>query len=287
HLAAVALAMSRARLGAVGEPSDWLVASSHGAVTVRASWGTELVAIPIRELLARQASAKPDADLARELTSRACGVEVAPEEVLKATAVYRALEGLVAEHHLWALSVRCFDLVTGPRVSGCLALSRLCDEGIPAGCEGDVPSALALLWLHLLTGDLPWMANPARVSPARSEIVLAHCTVPRNAVRSSDLNTHFESGLGVAIQGELAPGPVTLVRLGGSRLEELWTCEGELVTAAREESLCRTQARIRTDPAALDALLERPLGNHVVLVPGHRERLLRASRRMILHTDER
>lgn len=38
--------LQHTRIGVVGKPSDWLVASSQGPETVRAAWGTELVDIP-------------------------------------------------------------------------------------------------------------------------------------------------------------------------------------------------------------------------------------------------
>lgn len=282
HLADVAIALRRARLGAVGPPSEWLVASSHDAATVRDSWGPELVAVPMSELTDRLAATPTDRRLARGLVAGARESDVAQGAVLDASALRGALAALVDAHRLSALTVRCFDLVTGLGTSGCLALSQLADDGIPSGCEGDVPSAVALLWLHLLTGAPAWMANPARIDAGRGELVLAHCTVPRRLVRGYDVQTHFESGLGVALGGDLVPGPVTLVRLGGTRLERLWLAEGEVVGSPHDPGLCRTQATLHTDPAALDELLRAPLGNHVVLVPGHRAALLRASRELIL-----
>lgn len=282
HLAHVAISLRGARLGAVGEPSEWLVASSHTPATVKKSWGPEVVQLPLRDFHEKVAAAQADAALAKDLLSRAGKSEVAEGEVLKASGVYRVLEAMVTEHRLWALTVRCFDLVTQQKTTGCLALSKLADDGIPAGCEGDVPAAVALLWLHLLTGDAAWMANPARISPQAGEMVLAHCTVPRTMVRGYDVRTHFESDLGVAVAGELGPGPVTLARIGGEGLEQIWLAEGELVKAPRQERLCRTQALVKAEPAVLAQLLERPLGNHLVMTPGHKARLLAASREMIL-----
>ncbi|MGC4123222.1 MAG: hypothetical protein QM765_53385 [Myxococcales bacterium] len=282
HLSHVGISLRRARLGAVGEPSEWLVASSHNAATVKKSWGPEVVSIALRDFHERVAAAQADAALSKDLLSGAGKSEVPEAEVLKASGVYRVLEALVAEHRLWALTVRCFDLVTQQRTTGCLALSKLADDGIPAGCEGDVPAAVALLWMHLLTGDAAWMANPASISPQRGEMVLAHCTVPRTMVRAYDVRTHFESDLGVAVAGELGPGPVTLVRIGGEQLEQIWLAEGELVKAPRQERLCRTQALVKVDPAALEQVLERPLGNHLVMIPGRKAKLLQASRELIL-----
>lgn len=282
RLAGVALGLRRARLGAIGEPSDWLVASSHDAATVRASWGLELVAVPIAELTSRLASVPVDGELSCQVVAGARRCEVSMPEVERASALRQALAELVAAYRLDGVTVRCFDLVTGLRTSGCLALSQLADDGIAAGCEGDIPSAIALLWLQRLTGEPGWMANPARLALAGGELTLAHCTVPRRLVADYSVKTHFESGLGVALAGELARGPVTLLRIGGPQLEKLWLAEGELVDTPREPGLCRTQAVVRTAPDALEELLRAPLGNHVVLIRGHRAAELRASHELLL-----
>lgn len=45
-------ALGRSRLGLVGSPSDWLVASRPGPEVVRRVWGPEVVEIPMERLLA-------------------------------------------------------------------------------------------------------------------------------------------------------------------------------------------------------------------------------------------
>ena len=83
------------------------------------------------------------------------------------------------------------------------------------------------------------------------------------------LRSHFESGLGAAVQGRLARGPVTLVRIGGRELDRVWLAEGEIVKAGCDARMCRTQADVvLKDGAPVADLLERPLGNHIVLVRG-------------------
>lgn len=47
--------------------------------------------------------------------------------------------------------------------AGCYALARLLDEGVVAGCEGDVCTTLGMLWGRLMTGCVPWMGNVAQV----------------------------------------------------------------------------------------------------------------------------
>ena len=75
------------------------------------------------------------------------------------------------------------------------------------------------MWAHELLELTPWMANPAQLDPARNMLWLAHCTVPRSLVESYRLRSHFESGLGVGIQGALPAGPVTLLRIGGKKMD--------------------------------------------------------------------
>jgi L-fucose isomerase-like protein len=58
-------------------------------------------------------------------------------------------------------------------------------------------------------------------------------------------------------------------------MEELWLAEGDITATPREENLCRTQAEVTlTGGDSARDLLVRPLGNHVVMVPGsHASRL--------------
>ena len=263
--------LRRARIGVIGQPSDWLVASVPDPAAVKQRWGPALVRIPLDRVHERLAAGAPG----RSWPGRPRAVvEPTPADLDRSTAVYEALREIANDHDLDALTLRCFDLVTADRATGCLALARLSDEGIPAGCEGDIPAVLGLLWIHRLTGRPGWMANPARVEPAAGRLLLAHCTVPLDLVGGHTLRSHFESGLGAAIQGELPSGDATLFRIGGSGLERLWIAEGEGEADPPEEGLCRTQLTVRIPPAAAADLLARPLGNHLLFVPGRWKSLL-------------
>jgi L-fucose isomerase-like protein len=272
HDRAVRRELLASRIGCVGAPSDWLVASRPDAATVREVWGPTVVPLALEPLLG-----EPDADvrargesLARDFAGAASAtLEPATADLDASGRVHALLRRLVAAERLDAITVRCFDLVVRRHQTGCLALAQLNDEGVIAGCEGDLVTTVAMLWLHRLLGALPWMANPSRVDLARGVLTLAHCTVPRGAAVRYRLRSHFESGLGAAVQGELAPGPVTLVRLGGPRMERLWARDGTLERNTDHADLCRTQVEVAVGTSALEELLSHPLGNHTVLVPGH------------------
>ena len=52
--------------------------------------------------------------------------------------LYRAIKRIVEEEKLSALTLSCFKLIEQTGTTGCLALSLLNDDGIIAGCEGDL-----------------------------------------------------------------------------------------------------------------------------------------------------
>ena len=272
HDILVRRALRASRIGLVGAPSDWLVASSPDPALVRAVWGPEVVPVSLETILG-----EPDAQVvaigaavARELKQGAVAIaEPAEADLAPAGNVHEMLRRVVESERLDALTVRCFDLVVRKHTTGCVALANLNDEGVVAGCEGDLVATVAMLWLRLMLGATSWMANPSRVDSVRGTLLLAHCTVPRSMGSEYTLRSHFESGLGVAVQGVLPSGPVTLVRLGGARMERLRALDGVLVRNTDHPDLCRTQVEVEVGADALRDLLADPLGNHIVLVPGY------------------
>ncbi len=254
------------RLGQVGEPSDWLAASVPDATAVRRRWGVTLVPVPMADVLADHATRSPG-EAPVHWRDHGHGPSVA--EVDAAGALQPTLTAVLERHHVDAVTVRCFDFLGELHTSGCLALADLNEAGIVAGCEGDVAAAVAMLWIRHRLDAVSWIANPAQVDPAAGELVLAHCTIAPSLTEDLHLHTHFESGIGVGISGTIPNGPVTLVRLGGRGLERRWLADAEVIGSGDSPDLCRTQATLRLEPERVAELLDAPLGNHLVLVPGH------------------
>jgi len=279
-LAAVAARgrLRQSRLGSVGGPSPWLVASSPEPAAVAARHGCRILELGLEELLADIAEV-PEVE-AGEVARSLAPVDPAGE-VARAARVELGLRALVARHRLDAVTVKCFDLLEATGTSGCLALSRLNDEGVVAGCEGDLPALVTMLLLVAAGGGPTFMANPQELSLADRTLWLAHCTVPRRLCSEVALTTHFESGRSVAVAGVLRPGPFTLARLGGADLGKLFMAEGEVVASAASPNRCRTQVLVRLE-GGLEELLERPLGNHHVLAPGRLGQALECFRRLYL-----
>ena len=120
---------------------------------VRRRWGPEVVTVdPARMIELTRMPVTPTGLLAERFTRVADPVRSRVDEhaVDGAMGVRSALGDVLDVEHLDAVTVRCFDLLDDPGTSGCLALASLNDDGIVAGCEGDVPSALAMLWVRVL-----------------------------------------------------------------------------------------------------------------------------------------
>ncbi len=256
------------RLGIVGKPSDWLIASDVDRPMVSQRLGVELVDIAMQELLDTIAST-PLRATHEEAPSKAIG-----DALPGAWQIYDALKTVVEHHELQGFTLRCFDLLTTVRNTGCLALARLNAEGIVAGCEGDVPAMLSMAVAQAAIGLSGFQANPARINPETGELLLAHCTIPLNMVERYDYGTHFESGIGVGIRGYMKEGPVTLFKLSGL-LERCFIEEGELLRSQAEPGLCRTQQVVKLANAdAANYFLNDPIGNHHIVLPGHHRELL-------------
>lgn len=257
------------RVGLIGEPSEWLVASDVDKAFLKGRLSVELVDIDIEELMSRVDIEQSPKKAIASFKKKAAGVkEASASELSGAGAIYDAVRSLVDEHRLAACTVRCFDLVARMKNTGCYALSRLNDEGVPAGCEGDMQSLFSLYISYLLTGQTAFMGNIASVDTADRVIGIAHCTCPVSMTASYTIRSHFETGLGVGVAGTIPDGPCTLFRLGGERLDHLFAREGQIEAAPFRDDLCRTQVRIQCQEP-VDELLSAPLGNHHILLAGH------------------
>jgi len=235
------------RAGVVGRPSDWLIASEPDREAVRDRLGIELVDVPMDEFVTEIRKGMCEAPSGFPLKSirHSASPKVTQRVFDGALGIYGALNRIIDRYGLSAVTVRCFDLLSAVSNTGCLAL---------ANALFDVPG---------------FMANPSRLDPSTGEMIFAHCTVPFNMLRDYSYDTHFESGIGVAVKGELPEGPVTLFKMAPG-LDRVFTAEARLLKNLSEKRLCRTQVLLRLDDGSLcrDYFLKDPIGNHHVIVPG-------------------
>ena len=249
------------RLGVLGKPSDWLIASDVDPDKAKALFGFEIVDVPMERVV--EAYRKETGNLPSDFDAKG----FTELELEKAYRLYLALKTIEEEEHLSGLSIRCFDLLGTLKTTACLALALLNDEGDNVGtCEGDIPSLIGMALCKKILSQGVFQCNPSRLDILKKRILLAHCTLPLSLCRKHAFDTHFESGIGVAIRGEIEEGDVTLFRLD-SDLGHFFLQEGRLVENRHEEGLCRSQVVVEAE--GLEKILRRPLGNHLLLIKEH------------------
>jgi len=252
------------RLGLIGQVSDWLIASTIPAGILKAKLGIDLVEIPWNKQ-SHFSTFKPDEKF---LNAFAPAKDVELSETAK---VSEMLSCTIGEWNLDAISVECFPLVQKDGVTACLPLARFNNEGIPAGCEGDLTAAAGMMLGKELTGIVPWMANINKVS--NDGCRFSHCTIAPGLVDNLTIKTHFETGKGTAIHGDFKGDSITIYRFD-KQLGNAFIATGTITDRPRSGSACRTQIEVKLSEKEVRLLKENPLGNHHLILPGnHKKRL--------------
>ncbi|MFP4456292.1 MAG: hypothetical protein ACLFPS_01345 [Clostridia bacterium] len=259
------------KLGVIGAPSDWLIASNVDYERIKDILGVELIDIPLEEFYKiweefKHLSASTPYDNEEEVKS------YNQEKVKESNRIYKALKVIINKYGLTALTLRCFDLVNRGCGTGCLALSYLNSEGIISGCEGDIPAAISMLVLNRLTDQPVFMSNPSRIDLEKNTVLFAHCTLPWNMTEDRELDTHFETGLGIGVRGYIEKGDVTVFKVGRN-VDQYFVSSGEQLKAGNEDVLCRTQMTIEL-ANDVNYFLKNPLGNHHLICKGEYSELI-------------
>ena len=276
---ALVKALGGCTIGLIGEASPWLIASGIDKEALSERCGVSFREISIgtladkylgyRELWENHTlSAGARAELDEVLCRFSCSLEGdrTTEDLSDAAIMYLALASICKEEHLDAVTVKCFDLLSSCKTTACLALALLNDNGIIAGCEGDIPSICTMLAVYKALGKPSFMANPASIDSDNLSIDFAHCTIPTVMVENCTLPSHFESGIGIGINGEVPLGNYTLCKLSGKTLERSLIFNGRLVKGEYLSNRCRTQVRfIFESKAEFDAFSKARVGNHIIL----------------------
>jgi hypothetical protein len=129
--------------------------------------------------------------------------EVKRDQIVNGARHYFAARQLMEAEGADAITSDCL-VFEGHIGIPCLAYSKLMDEGVVAGCEADVGSAITMLLLHNLVGTPGFMADPL-VDTSKNLFVNAHCTSPTrlggfHAPPEPFLLRAHHDGTGVAMQ---------------------------------------------------------------------------------------
>lgn len=256
--------ISGANLGVIGKPSDWLIASKVDYKQVKDLFGINLIDIDINELLEEVNNVKEDElpDI-KELKNK-WKDEVVLNGALK---IYVALKSIIYKYNLSGFTLRCFDLLANLKNTACLAFALLNQEGLIATCEGDIPALISMYFIKAATGKSSFQANPSYIDLYENEAIFSHCTVPLNMCKKYSLDTHFESGLGIGVKGELENTDVTVFKFT-SNFKDFILFNCKIIENTLYKNYCRTQIKVKFDEPDLLQLIDVPYGNHVCIVYG-------------------
>ena len=258
------------RIGVIGTPASWLVASHVDYLLASQRWGVNYIDIPLQEVYKRFYEITDD-EIGLEASifankAKACQ-DATAEDLLKAMRLYKAIKQLCVSEQLDAIALSCFALVKQLNTTGCLALSLLNNEGIPAGCEGDLQAIMTMLMAKAVTGQPSFMGNPSFIDVKRNELLLAHCSIATKMANEFIIRDHFETQSGIAIQGLMHEGDVTIFKCGSECLDEYYLAEGYMTENTNLSTSCRTQLKIKLNKP-VSYFLTNPLGNHHILLQG-------------------
>jgi L-fucose isomerase-like protein len=258
-------------LGLIGEVSPWLLASTIEAPVLKNKLGINLKKISWAQV-SDYTGFNPDAEFLKKFSG--------PEQkaIQDAGRVHEALKQVAEREKLDALTIECFPLVQQREVSACLSLSHFNDQGIPAGCEGDICSAAGMMFIQAITGSIPWMANLIKVST--DCVRLAHCTAPTSLLEEVDIDSHYETGKSVAVSGKFHFGNVTLLRFSND-LNRVFISEGKIISNHKSSHACRTQIEVNIAGQDAECLKHHPLGNHHLVLPGQYKSLLKMACKVV------
>ena len=252
-----------ANLGVIGKPSDWLIASTVDYELAKEKYGVNLIDIPMLELeIEVKKQIMEDIPHLSTLQKKFKNKETLDGALY----FYSALKRIIKRYDLAGFTLRCFDLLGTYKNTACLAFGLLNEEGITAACEGDVPALLTMHFVRALTNMPSFQTNPSSINFKDNSVLFAHCTLPLNMTSSYTLTTHFESGLGIGIKGEMPLGKVSILKLAPSlKAEDSIAFNGTIKKNLSLPNYCRTQIEVEPDENGMYSLFKDSFGNHMII----------------------
>jgi len=198
--------------------------------------------------------------------------------------LYLGLKNLLRKYNANSLTIECPGLKDTEYVP-CLAFSHFIDEGIPCGCEADIPTLLTMALLMGISGEPATMGNlneNVTHSDLESNIVVINHDVVTKSYGCPGckyrIRNFHASGKGATSYVELPMGlEVTLAGMHWN-LNKIWATRGKV--AWTEDTIhCRISIGVRVDDAI--NVSRNAFGHHAVLIRGdYVEELKMASKMM-------
>lgn len=153
----------------------------------------------------------------REIAAGAAQVICSDEHAIASLRNYLALKQMIRQWYLSGVAVGAYPRCQG---TACLPIALLNEEGIAAGCEGDVNSTVAMYILRLLTDKPVHFGEMLAVDETENTLVTSHCGAAAPSLADEKGYALCPVRLahsGVCIRFACQSGPVTYVNLVGRK----------------------------------------------------------------------
>ena len=154
-----------------------------------------------------------------------------------------ALRDLARQRGILAWGIGCYPHYAG---HACLPVGMLTEDGIPAGCEGDLNAALVMYLLQSFTGQPAHFGEILEIDEEKNTLITSHCGCgsPSLAARPAAIHLTpvrlFDRGVSIRYPAKAAPqttyvnltgraGTYRMCAAGGSAIETEMVFEGNPV----------------------------------------------------------
>lgn len=209
--------LRRARVGYCGYKPVVMYSMEANAYLLDKHLGVTVIPIPVEEFyqIAQGIEAERVKEVCNDVTARVGCMDVRTEDLELSARFYLAAKEQVANYKMSAYSLNCFPHL---KAKICLGIALLNDEGIGAGCEGDIHASILMYLAECLTGKAAFNGDFLKLYPEKNQVMFSHCGAGAFSLacdcQKVCLKKSAETcdGVGVFYPTSM-PGKVTLINL--------------------------------------------------------------------------
>lgn len=233
-----------ARIGAIGFPYPGISAIDVDQATLVGQLGVTVVSIPMQALVAayRNVPEEEVQRLAAQVAGRHAVQGISAEEIAASVRAEPALREIVRRFRLDGLASLCQLLVLEPAIgiTPCHAHTVLTEEGCPVTCECDLSTAVSMVLLQELAGNVLFLEFYTQ-DFTTGLAMLSHCGQANRACAAASVPINIKQhpayegsqGLGVSYEFLVKEGEVTYACL--TYLDGRWRMVAGLMESVRQQ----------------------------------------------------
>lgn len=207
------------RVGVIGRRTEGMTPIAVDEIEILRLFGIRLINYGLDEFekISLSVDRNETESLRKKLEANASGISSKPEYSINSIKNYLAAKKIIEKHNLKALTIGSYPLCQGKM---CVPIALLNEEGVPAGCEGDVNATINMLILSWLSDQPIHFGEMLEIDKTENALVTSHCGCGSPSLADSDgynLTPVRLANDGVCIRFSSKPGQVTFVNLVGRK----------------------------------------------------------------------